>query len=218
VADDYDLAAIRRDMALTPPPPPVKSPRKYVKVYLEDAEAALVLDRILTPALKRRVTKEAGISLKPIPISVGCGNLMGLMKHDPYFKSVIIAVDADATVKGSPSNVVKLPGAKDKSGKGRSPEWTLYMYIKDLIDNPDKHPEAIQALAAQTLSTNYLQTLLQGDVNIEKRESSKAWMIANLHHIEDWGIVDLWLSENQKIVAQFGDDIVKAAVDTAPLV
>lgn len=219
VADQYDLAAIRRDMALTPPAPPKKAPKKYLKVYLEDPEAALILDRILTKSLKTRVVKEVGISLKPIPISVGCGNLMGLMKHDPYFKSVLIAVDADATVKGKPSNVVKLPGAKDQKGKGRSPEWSLYMYIKALVEHPAQYPEAIQALAQKTLNTDYLKAhLLDGSVNIDNRESSKAWMTARRQYLEEWGIVDLWLRDNQAQVEKFSEDIVEAAKKTAPLV
>jgi hypothetical protein len=218
IAEDYTLTDIRRDMTLTPPPPiqPVKA--KVLKIYLEDAEAGLLMGRLLTRALKARVKREAGVTLKPMPLSVGCGNLTGLMRHDPYFKTVLIAVDADATVRGNPPNVVKLPGARDSKGNGKSPEWTLYHFIDSLVRRGQDHPEALAALAQQQINTDYLQAhLLTSDVNIQKRESAKKWMLEKQEHIEQWGIIDLWLSENEAAVEKFNEDLVNAALKTAPL-
>jgi hypothetical protein len=218
MANGYTLADVRRDMMLTPPPPVVRARAKPLKLYLEDAEAALILKYLLTPALKRRVNREAGVSLKPMPMSVGCGNLMGLMRHDPYFKTVIIAVDADATIRRRPPNVIKLPGALDATGRGRSPEWSLYTYIQALVNRSEEHPEAWAALGQQHLNTDFLQVhLLNTDVNINNRESAKVWMLGKQELIEEWGIIQLWLSENAEMVQRFTADLLLAAVSTAAL-
>jgi hypothetical protein len=218
VAENYTLADIRRDMTLTPPPPLVPTRPRPLKLYLEDQEAALILKYLLTTALKRRVNREAGVALKPMPMSIGCGNLTGLMRHDPYFKQVLIVVDADATVTGRPPNVIKLPGARDAAGRWRSPEWTLHSYLVDLVDHPENHPEAWAALQQQHLSTDYIQThLLNTAVNIDERVSSKAWLVAKQNLIEEWGIIELWLSEQQDQVQRFSEELVRAAVTVAPL-
>lgn len=218
VVEDYTLADIRRDMTLTPPPADVRTRPKPLKLYLEDPEAALLLKYLLTTQLKRRVRRDAGVALKPMPMSIGCGNLMGLMRHDPYFKQVLIVVDADATVTGRPPNVVKLPGVQDASGRWRSPEWTLHSYIKDLVDNSEGHPEAWAALQQQRLTTDYLQAhLLNTAVNINDRVSAKAWLVSKQSLIEEWGIIELWISEQQAQVQRFGDALALAATTVAQL-
>lgn len=221
VTQDYTLQDIQRDMSLIPPPVIQPEKTKTLKVYLEDPEAHFVLKRLLTPALKRRVKREAGVGLKPIPLSVGCGNLVGFQKHDPYFSTVLIVLDADAPIKGthkSTRNIIKLPGAVDSNNRGLSPERSLYEFIQALASNTDEYPTSRTALVQKKLSSNHLQThLLDGDSNIKKRESAKKWMNAKLQHIENWGLYELWLTEHPKQVRAFENALVAAAIATAKL-
>jgi energy-coupling factor transporter ATP-binding protein EcfA2 len=100
VAKGYGIEDIRRDMQLTPPAIEQPPKSRSLKLYVEDPEAHFLLGKILTPKLKRRIKYEAGVNVTPISLSLGCDNLMGLHKYDPHFKTVLIAVDADASLKG----------------------------------------------------------------------------------------------------------------------
>lgn len=220
VADSYTLADLKRDMSLIPPPVTKPKKPKDLKIYLEDAEADFLLKRLITPALRKKVKEEAGVSLKPIPLSMGCENLKGAYKHDPYFKTVLIAVDADSPVNsapGSPKHIVQLPGAKDGAGKGLSPERTLHGFIQSLIADRDSHPGAWAALEKAKLTSDYLQELLEGDTNINERTSAKRWMNANLEKIGEWRLFEIWLAENPDKVKKFETSLLKAAIATAKL-
>ena len=221
VAEGYTLQDIRRDMSLLPPPVALPKKAKTLKIYLEDPEAHFVLKRLLTRSLKMRVKREAGVSLKAIPLSVGCGNLVGFQKYDPYFATVLIVLDADAPIKGKgkrTQNIIKLPGAVDSNGGGLSPERSLYEFIQTLASNTDEYPSSRAALVQQKLTSNYLEThFLDGDTNISKRESAKKWMNAKLQFIEDWGLYELWLNEHPVQVKAFQNALVAAAIATAKL-
>ena len=221
VAEGYTLQDIQRDMSLEPPPvtPPIKA--KILKIYLEDAEAHFFLKRLLTPALKKRVKREAGVGLKAIPLSVGCENLKGLHKHDPHFRTVLIALDADASITGprrQNQNIIKLPGALDATKKGLSPERTLYAFIQCLASNNSKFPASRAALVKMKLSSDQLRAhFLDGETNINKRESAKSWMKARLTLIEQYNFVELWLREHDDQVKAFENALVAAAIATAKL-
>ncbi len=221
VANGYSLVEIQRDMSLTLPPPVETAKRKTIKVYLEDPEAHYFLVRLLTRKLKSRIKRESGVSLKSIPLSVGCENLKGLHKHDPYFSTVLIVLDADSSITGTrkgTQNIVKLPGGKDASGRGLSPERTLHAFIQELSKASGKYQTARTALAESRINSDYLRNyLLDGDYNINDRESSKKWMNARLTYLTDWQMAELWIQEHPEEVKQFEDEIVKAAVITAKL-
>jgi predicted ATPase len=178
---DLDLQAIKDDMNLIPPIQNKSLKKQKLKVYLEDAEADLFLKALLTRSLRAKVKRSSGRLLTSIPISVGCDNLQGLQKFDPHFKNVIIAVDADASVKKQkgtyPKNIVKLPGAKNSNGKGLNPEQTIYNFVNEIVENPDSHPDAYDTLKEINVNTDQLKEhLLRGEFNILKRESAKKWM------------------------------------------
>jgi predicted ATPase len=221
VAEGYTLQDIQRDMSLEPPPviPPAKA--KTLKIYLEDPEAHFVLKRLLTRSLKMRIKREAGVSVKPIPLSVGCGNLVGFQKYDSYFATVLIILDADAPIKGAgkrTQNIIKLPGAVDMNGRGFSPERSLYEFIQALASDTDKYLASRAALVQKQLTSNYLQEyLLDGETNISKRESAKKWMNARLQFIENWGLYELWIMEHPQQVKAFENALVAAAIATAKL-
>lgn len=218
---ESSLAAIRDDMNLVPPKPKPKETTKYLKVYLEDAEANRFVKALLTRRVQNKVKLACGALLKPIPISVGCENLQGLQQFDPHFKTVLIAVDADSKVrtgsgKNKIRNVVKLPGGSDSAGRGYNPERTLYEFVKELIETDEGYPIARAHLDSLGVTSDQLHHhLIEGDVTITKRESSKNWMKARLTVIDDWNLIDLWLKENPEKVNAFEENLINAAVATA---
>ncbi|MDN7132831.1 AAA family ATPase [Halomonas sp. MC140] len=216
------LQDIKGDMNLTPPTQVEATPKRKIKVYLEDAEAGLFFKALLTRKLRAKVKKESDRLLEPIPISVGCENMQGLQKFDPHFKTVIIAVDADSSIKRQnghyPKNIVKLPGAKSSNDKGLNPEQTIYNFVKEIVENSGSHPEAYSALLEMNVTTDQLQEhLLQGDFNILKRESAKKWMKARLSIIKDWNLIELWIKDNPDEVERFERDLINAAIATDKL-
>lgn len=215
---DLTLNEIRGDMNLIPPKKELRSTTKHIKVYLEDAEANLFFKLILTRRLQNKVKLACKFLLKPIPISLGCDNLQGLQGFDPYFKKVIIVVDADATVKRGMKNIVKIPGGKNAQGKGYNPERTIYEFAKSLVSNAESHPDSWRALKKSLVTTDMIhEFLLKGDFDITKRESAKKWMNNRLDYIEDWSLVSLWLLENAEAVSQFEEALIDAAIRTAKL-
>lgn len=217
------LDEIKNDMNLTPPTQPTKEQANYIKVYLEDAEANRFIKALLTRKLQNKIKKACGSLLKPIPISIGCENLQGLQKFDTYFKTVIIAVDSDSTVKigkgkNKIKNVVKLPGGSDLSGRGFNPERTIYEFVKEIVYDEEKHLAARAYLEGLGVTSDQLYYhLLEGDTAITKRESAKKWMKARLQFIDDWNLINLWLEENQDKVRKFEEDLLKASIETAEL-
>ncbi|KKL00289.1 AAA family ATPase [Rheinheimera mesophila] len=214
---EISLQGIRDDMNLTAPEEPVNTPKSKLKVYLEDPEADLFFKKLLTPALRKKVKEATGRLLQHIPIRVGCDNLQGLQKYDPHFKTVIIVVDADSSIKQQggkvPQNIVKLPGASASSGKGLNPEQTIFSFIKDIVDNPGAHQETYSALLRKNITADQLtEHLLNGDYNITDRDSSKKWMNQRLKHITKWNLIELWLKENPQKVEKFNSDFLAAAV------
>ncbi|AZE95160.1 hypothetical protein C4J96_3045 [Pseudomonas orientalis] len=220
IKKDLSFSQIQGDMSLTPPEPTPKPAAvdNSLKIYLEDAEANFILGHLLTQKLKRQVNTATGKRLKAIPISVGCNNLQGLQKFDKHFKKVLIVVDADASVTAGLKNVVKLPGSRDSSGKGHSPERTIYEFVKELMKDDENYPTARKSLEDMNVTRNQLSThLLKGDFNIKDRVSAKGWMKARLQRITDWKLVELWLAENPAEVVRFQDDLIAASVATAKL-
>ena len=149
---------------------------------------------------------------------MGCDNLKGFHKHDPYFLTVLIALDADVSIprlSKNTQNIIKLPGTLDSKGQGLSPERTLYAFIQALADVNVKYPTAMAALEAKTLSRNQLQANLLDGASIGNRESAKKWMNAKLQLIQEWGLYELWLREHPDQVRTFEDALVAAAIATA---
>ena len=219
---DLTLQQIRNDMNLVAPAPIKRKVKSRLKVYLEDAEAGLFFKTLLTRSLRSKVRVASGRGLSPLPISVGCDNLQGLPKFDPHFKTVIIAVDADATVrqvKGRPPlNIVKLPGGKNSKGKGLNPEQTLYNFVAEIVADAGSHPESYRALLDMDVTTDQLREhLLDDEIDMSKRERAKKWMKARLELIANWKLVELWLAENEPEVRRFEADLIAAAVATDKL-
>lgn len=220
---DSSLEEIKNDMNLTPPKAKLKEKPKQIKVYLEDAEANRFIKALLTRRLQNKIKMACGATLKPIPISVGCDNMQGLQKYDPHFKTVIIAVDADSTVKlgsgrGKIKNVVKLPGGVNTKGGGMNPEYTIFKFVSDLIGDENNYPYSQAHLQGIGVTSDQLhEHLIAGDFNITKRESAKKWMKSRLDFIDDWSLIQLWLHEHPQEVLRFENDLIESAIATAKL-
>lgn len=218
-ATEYSLEDIQNDMSLKIQGKPTRERTREIKVYLEDAEAAFFLKRLLTVSLRAKVRNVAKANLKIIPLSMGCDNLNSLPKHDEHFKTVLIALDADSSIKGKAAdiqNIIKLPGGKDSKKKGISPERTLYSFIKHLAYENSGFPAARAELVKNKVTSNYLKKyLLGGPVDMDDREKAKNWMAKRLKHLNDWDIVGLWMVEHPAEVSAFERDLLAAAEATA---
>jgi len=219
MAANFSLKQILDDMNLKAPGAVSKPKPPVLKVYFEDDEAALVFEKTVPKKFKTRLKKAYNLKLDPLPIGVGGSNLIGLSSHDPYFKTVLMVVDADTAITGKDKqNVVKLPGAKGQDGKGMSPERTLHAFITSLVDHPNDHKEAWTFLENVTpeLTTNQLREhLLSGDRNMTKRESAKEWWKANLQHIKNWQLCEAWVEVNKPDVDVFLDALEQAIAGLA---
>lgn len=216
VAADYSLIDIQHDMSLTVAEPLRKVRIPAMKIYLEDPQTHFFMVRLLTPRLKKLVKAEIGRTLLSIPLSSGCENLKGFVKHDPYFSTVIIALDADSSLaglQGKGKNIVKIPGGKKPTGAGLSPEATLYAFIKQLAAPGNNYPLARAALLRSKVTSDFLRVhLLEGDTNIGDRVSAKAWMVNRLDKLEQWRLVELWIAEHPDQIAAFEQQFVAAAI------
>ena len=154
------LKQIMNDMALLPPGPPPKIELPKLKIYFEDDEAAAVFKSLIPSAMQRQLSKKYEIKIEPMPLGVGCENLAALGDHDPYFKQVVMVLDADASINSTNpkyTHIAKLPGDmytgiltgkenKDIINKPLAPERTLLQYINDIVNNPENHIETLRTL------------------------------------------------------------------------
>ncbi len=204
---NLSLEEIRADMHLLPPKPALKQKVKkdVLKIYFEDEEAAYVFERVAPASVLRALAKQLGVKIKPMPLGLGCNNLLGLSKHDPYFKQVVIALDADHTGT-KPRNAVSLPGEK------LSPERMIIKFVRSLHQSPAKHKESWEKLKALHVTTAHLKEYLLDDVPTSNdREPLKKWWKATLEHVQNWQLWELWAGEHPEEVAEFQRKLTLAA-------
>ncbi|WP_163003899.1 ATP-binding protein [Pseudomonas viridiflava] len=217
-AQNYTLDDIKRDMNLEVVKTPPRKKTQELKIYLEDQEAFFFLKRMLTPAFRARVKTEAKVLLKPIPLSMGCDNLNSLPKHDPHFKTVIIVLDADSSIKGKPedvANILKLPGGIENK-KGISPERTIYQFLRKLAYESTGFEHARSELRKSKVTSDYLKKyLVGGTTDMSDRDTAKQWMTQRLNLLKDWDIVGLWLAEHAADVEAFENRLISVARETA---
>jgi energy-coupling factor transporter ATP-binding protein EcfA2 len=214
-APEYDpsfgLADILQDMDLTPPKAKAKPPE--IKVYFEDDEACEVFN-ILTPrVLLKELEKAHGVSIKPMPLGIGCSSLAMLPSKDAYFKTVVLVVDADGQRPTNvPENLVELPGGLGDDGKGLSPERTLIKYIRELVNEPTTaHPLAWGDARLRKFSTDSLEAnLLTGYDDPLDRKRAKLWWKEKNTYIREWGLYEIWAKVNLAAVATYHQRLAEA--------
>lgn len=213
------LKQILDDMSLTPPLLGAKPEIPKVKIYFEDDEAAGVFRALVTSTEIRKLNKKYGVKLEPLPLGVGCENLARLADHDPYFKGVVMVLDADATVNkngGKNKHIAKLPGDMyntplvggenpDIISKPLAPERTLLQYILGLVNNVDGNQATLARLAKKNITTDQLRAhMMDGETKVlSRREQTKSWWKAKLEIIEAWGLLQEWAADRSPEVAKF---------------
>jgi hypothetical protein len=220
--DVSDYQAIHDDMYLNlrkPPEQPV------VKVYVEDDEAALFLGAILTPTRLKVIASRTQRRIKIISARVGCANLVGLLKADEYFKTVLIVLDADTTgVKtGGATNVLRLPTDPRVTVK-QSPESIIESMCKALVSDLTAYPETRKLLKKFGHSTDHIQNSIlalqsnetEAEVEVSAdREFAKKWFTRRLEAIGTLKLIEGWVADNSAGVEKFLSDFEAAVVDVA---
>ena len=217
------LQQIKNDMELVPPSPSPKIKLKKLKIYFEDDEAAEVYKSIVTSAFQRQLGKKYEVKIDPMPLGVGCDNLSALGDHDPYFKKVVMVLDADASTDQSNrkyAHIAKLPGDKymgvstggenkDIIKKSLAPERTLLQYVNDIVTNPGNHEQTLARLAIKDVTTDQLREhILDGVTStLSKREQIKNWWKAKFSLIDDWGLLQEWALDRPEQVATFHKEL-----------
>jgi predicted ATPase len=217
-AANYTYEQISNDMQVTLGAPKVRSSVKKLKVYLEDLEAEIFFNALLTPALKSRVRKEAGVTLNVVGLGAGSENFKGYVRKDPYFKSVLIVLDGDAALTAEP-NFVALPGGTAIQ-RSLSPERTLIQFLRSIVEHPDQHGNTLQKVTTdfireRLLSDQNNRALFSEEVEKIDRETAKSWMGKHALKIKQLKLIQLWAAENQDKLSAFENSLVEAARLTA---
>lgn len=207
-ASAYD--AIYADMHLMLRTPPIMP---TVKLYVEDEEAALFLNAILTTPRKLELKSKTNSKLEVVPVRVGCSNLINLIKADDHFKSVVIVLDGDTdnVNAGNNPNVVRLPADPLNKGK-QSPEVIVKAMCHKMCVDPMVYPETRRKLKAIGGDTSFIEqkilTLLPGEneplKSVESdRDVAKAWFNNRLDSISDMKLIEGWVADNATGVDKF---------------
>lgn len=184
-----------------------------VKVYVEDDEAALFLNAILTTARKRTLLENTGYSLKVIAAKVGCSNLVGLLKADEYFESVVIVLDGDTTTvnAGGARNVVRLPADPHNVLK-QSPEVIVKAMCEKMCSDDYSYAATRKKLGRVGGDTEFIQRNIldrqKGEVKLTvgietDRELAKNWFKVRFEAIKSMKIVEGWVADNDAGVQTF---------------
>ncbi|ULR90910.1 ATP-dependent nuclease [Comamonas sp. B21-038] len=225
------LSQIINDMNLIPPGVKLIAPPN-LKVYFEDDEAKSIFSAIATNEYIDNLGAELGISIQPLPLGLGCGNLSSLSAHDSYFKSVVIILDADSKVDANNplhANIALLPGDsysaplignenKDIVDKPLAPERSLLQFILNIINLPDENESTLENLGLIDVTTDQLKEhLLDGETTIlSKREQTKKWWKEKYELISKWGLISEWVKRRPDEAEKFRADFEKAIAAAIP--
>jgi energy-coupling factor transporter ATP-binding protein EcfA2 len=175
-----------------------------LKVYLEDDEAAYVFNVVMPAAVKRQIGQLYNVQIKPISMGVGCDSLARFSSKDPYFKNVVIVLDADASKKDKPDedNIVHLP-----SKNSLSPEQTLFTYIKEATEDPDAFSDRLDQFKKYGAhGGQLLDKLLNWQGDIKGRKEAKKWWRDRAKYIHKWKLYKVWADENHAAVEAFREE------------
>ncbi|MNM21182.1 recombination protein F [compost metagenome] len=212
----FSLQAILNDMDLVPPQleqaPPV------LQVYFEDDEAKEMFERVTPKEHLQTLGAQYGVKIVAMPLGVGCSSLEKLPSKDPYFKSVLIVIDADGKqTNNTPPNAVFLPGGSDSIGNGLSPERTMIQFIREIIENEDGYENLWNSPKIRDMSTDNMRELFVGDPSIHitmDRKSAKSWWSERIAQLQNLKLIEQWAEYNEiKITSYLAalDEAVKAA-------
>lgn len=216
VLDSPSLQTIVEDMELLPPKKAAKAKRPTLKVYFEDDEAAAVFKAIARTTYLSKLGTKFGVKLDCMPLGVGCDNLAALGDHDPYFKKVVMVLDADATASQANekyNHTARLPGdmytgvktgveSKELTKRPLAPERTLLQYLYNIVNDPDNHEAVLDRLSITTIHiSDYL--LDTKPKVLAARETTKKWWTSKLAYIKEWKLLESWVADRPTEVNKF---------------
>lgn len=211
ILDAFEFDSIHADMymRLRPPAPPAQA----VKVYVEDDEAALFLEAILTRTRKTEIQQRTGRRLEVVSAHVGCSNLVHLITADDYFKSVVVVMDADTenVSAGGARNVVRLPSDPLNQSK-QSPEVIIRSMCQLMCADAKTYPKTREMLRRVGGDTSFLDTQIlqpqRGENASAKpieqdRDVAKAWIKLRIERIKAMKLIEGWVADNEAGIASF---------------
>jgi len=194
-------------------PPVAKAALPEIKVYFEDDEACEVFRKVTTRGYLKQLEAQYNVNIKPMPLGVGCSSLSMLPEKDDYFKTVVLATDADATKpKRMPPNLLELPGEIGADGNGLSPERSIIKYIRALVNDPKAaHPIAWADPRLKKYSPDNLEAnLLVGYDDPLDRKRAKGWWRDKRLFLNEWGLYDIWAKENPALIEAYEERLEQA--------
>lgn len=202
--ENWSIDGILEDMSLLPKIKKVIPKPERLKIYFEDNQAANFFKCILK--MKKDYKTINKLQFKVVPIGVGGSNITGLPGYDPYFKTVMLVVDADTDIPTDLKNVLKLPSPK---GKKQSPEKVMYTYIEQLINNDESQcPNGQKAMRLAEISTDRLrEELLQDtesyDEKMKERKRLKKWFNSKYELLKQYNLFEYWAKDHSEEVEIF---------------
>ncbi|TAL13533.1 MAG: AAA family ATPase [Aquabacterium sp.] len=218
LAENQSLAAILSDMALRDDEPPSKP---VLCAYFEDEQAMQFFDALFPRAKRAGLGRRLGVQIKLIALGVGGSHLIGLPSKDPIFKDRVLVVDADTPIPNAAAergNAIKLPCAAGARGKARSPENTIRLFLRGVVETPaGPLHDAIHGFTITNPSTDrVLATFFDNGVgSSDERESAKAWWVAKWKKLKSWGVLEVWATLHAAEVAEFHRAVEAACTATA---
>ncbi|MEG4582237.1 AAA family ATPase [Microcoleus sp. MON1_C5] len=228
VLDNPSFQTIAEDMELLPPKKTAKEKVPKLKVYFEDDEATAVFKAIAELKYLKALGIKHGVKLDCMPLGVGCENLVALGDHDPYFKKVVMVLDADASASRANEkykHTARLPGDmytgiktgtenKTLINRPLSPERTLLQYLKNIISDADAHGDTLDRLDITT--THVSDLLLENEISVlAHRTRLKEWWASKLSYIKDWKLLESWVADRPTEVAKFKAEFEAAVEEVA---
>jgi len=212
----FGLEDILNDMDLTPPG--VEPPPPVLQVYFEDDEAKEMFDRVTPAEYLQTLGEKYRVKIVPLPLGVGCSSLERLPSKDPYFKSVLLVLDADGKHSNStPENAVFLPGGADSVGNGLSPERTMIQFIREVLENEDSYTDFWNAPKISKMSTDNLRETFVGSPTITigmDRKEAKEWWKSSFTQLNNLKLIEQWAIHNAAKVSMYLESL-DAAVKVA---
>lgn len=219
--ENTTYTAIKNDMLMTPYRRNESKKERSIKLYFEDNEAFDLFRGIIEFKNISSYTEFFGHDLLPIPVILGCSNLLKLAQADNDFRQAIFILDADTekSDKGKsalghqfPKNVMTLP-----SSDQLPPDQLIFSYLQQKLndissafwDNND-------------LTTNYVSELMIRPVLAEfikfetkdrRRDIFKRFYNSHRERIQDSHLFTQWAKENANQCEEFIADLARK-VDT----
>lgn len=176
--------------------PLIQSSIKKINVYSEDSECRWFFKKLVDKYL---------IHLNFANITLGCKELLKLIKADPiYFSNIMFVLDGDVAdkeiyINNKYANIIKIPG------KVR-PEQVIYEFLLQLSSSSDLW--SIGREIGFTKENIREHGPLSNDYKGKDRNRYKKWFNDNLEVFESLSVFDYWKENNLIEYEKFLDEFI----------